>query len=164
MDKIKILNLKFNQIMFVIAGICLVAAVGLVVLNGILRRFSVPISGTSEIVGWLAAIVTAFSLGISQIERVHVDIDLLFNRFNTGIRKGITVFCSLLSIGFFLLLVVQFVVYALSLHASNTLSTTLRIPYYPIILISAVGIFGMVTTLLIQLLESLIRKEDAGER
>ena len=58
-----------------LAGIFLVAMMGLACANMVLRAVWVPVQGTFELMGFMAAVVAAFSLATAQrkkIGRAHV--------------------------------------------------------------------------------------------
>lgn len=164
LGKIKAINIKINHLLFIIAGIALITSMCLVVFNGFLRVFTKPIGGVVEIASWLAAIVTAFSLGTSQINKVHVHIDLLFNKFGRRTQKVVSVFCNLLAIGFFSMLMYQLILYALHLNQTGVLSNTMRIPFYPFVIAVSIGFIGLIITLIIQLFEIIFGEEVNGER
>ncbi|WP_102346651.1 TRAP transporter small permease [Bacillus sp. Marseille-P3661] len=145
----------FAYVLAFISGACITAMILLIVGNSIVRVFADPFSGTAEVVGWLAAISLTFSLGYTQIVKGHVDIDLLVNRFNPVIQKIIQAVIYALSIIFFTILGWQLIIYANSLIANGTLSTTLRIPFYPLVYLVAVGFIGLTLTLVIDLIKLL---------
>ncbi|MBM4760961.1 TRAP transporter small permease [Bacillus sp. B15-48] len=160
---LKAINLKLNNVMLSLAGTSLVVSMLLVVFNGTIRTFTNPYSGIIETVSWLAAITTAFSLGSAQISKTHVYIDLLFNKFNALFKKIIGVIVTVLALAFFILLMTQLIQYGISLKDQGVLSSTLRIPYYPFIIVTAVGIFGLIFTLFVELIEILFGKEKDDE-
>lgn len=143
---------KFNKIVSpffaVISGTAVVLMMLLIVINGIKRTFSEPIMGTTEIVGWLAAISISFALGYTQIHRGHVDIDLLVIKFPQSLQKVLRIIISFLSLGFFAIVGWQMFEYALTLSANKNVSQTLGIIFYPFVILSAIGFIVFVLVLL----------------
>lgn len=159
LSKLRDINLIINNILLYFAGVALVVSMILVVFNGIIRTFTDPFSGVIEVVSWLAAITTAFSLGSAQISKTHVYIDLLFNKFNFVVKKIVGVFTTILGMLFFILLLFHLLKYGMGLKESGVLSNTLRIPYYPFVITMSIGFVGLIFTLLIELIEILFGKE-----
>ena len=93
-------TLKVSQAFAWISGAAVIVMMLLIVANGIIRAFSTPILGTTEIVGWLAAISVSFALGYTQIHRGHVDIDLLVIKFPKGLQKALRIIVAFLSLVF----------------------------------------------------------------
>jgi TRAP-type C4-dicarboxylate transport system permease small subunit len=130
-----------------ISGSAVVAMMLIVVINAIKRTFSTPISGTTEIVGWLAAISISFALGYTQLHRGHVDIDLLFQRFPPMLQKVLRVACMAASLVFFTIVAWQLIQYGLTLAANKNVSQTLAIVFYPFVFAVSAGFMSFVLVL-----------------
>lgn len=152
-------TLKVSQFFAWISGSAVIVMMLLIVINGIKRSFSTPILGTTEIVGWLAAISVSFALGFTQIHRGHVDIDLLVAKFPKGLQKVLRIIVTFLSLGFFSIVGWQLIHYAFSLSANHNVSQTLGVIYYPFVILSALGflVFALV------LLKDLISEFKGGD-
>lgn len=161
--KLRVFNLKMNNALLFIAGVSLVTSMLLVVFNGIIRTFTDPYSGIIEAVSWMAAITTAFSLGSAQISKAHVFIDMVTNKFPLVLQRIVGALITLIGIAFFTMLGIQLIQYGLNLQESGVLSSTLRIPYYPVVMALSLGFLGLITTLVIELLEILSGKERNNE-
>ncbi len=142
------ITLKISQFFAWISGSAVIAMMLLIVINGIKRSFSTPILGTTEIVGWLAAISVSFALGYAQIHRSHVDIDILVAKFPKGFQKVLKIIIAFLSLGFFSIVGWQLFQYAFSLSANRNVSQTLGVIYYPFVILSALGFLVFVLVLL----------------
>lgn len=152
-------TLKVSQFFAWISGSAVIVMMLLIVINGIKRSFSTPILGTTEIVGWLAAISVSFALGYTQIHRGHVDIDLLVAKFPKGLQKVLRIIVAFLSLGFFSIVAWQLFRYAFSLSANHNVSQTLGVVFFPFVILSALGflVFALV------LLKDLISEFKGGE-
>ncbi|GAI39433.1 unnamed protein product, partial [marine sediment metagenome] len=67
-----------------VAGGLLVAMMLITVVNLIMVQVDRPFVGTTEIVGFLAALVAAFALGYTQLQKGHTRVDILVLRFPPG--------------------------------------------------------------------------------
>jgi TRAP-type C4-dicarboxylate transport system permease small subunit len=151
------LSVRINQLFIWIAGVALVGSMLLLVTNMILRVVYVPFGATSEVVAFLAAIVTAFALGFSQINKAHVAIDLIVSRLSTrtsAIIESITIFLSMI---LFSVATWHLWLFAGRQMGRGVLSETLRLPYYWLIYAVAIGFVSLVLVLLVDLLKSLRR-------
>lgn len=155
-------NLKINQFLLCIAGISLILGMLLVVLNAMIRSVYVPIPGTVEMVGWFTAVATAFAIGNAQINQSHVYIDLLFNKFSLRWKKAVNFFVMLVSCAFFIVLGWQMMKYGLSIKSQGLVSETLRLPFYPFVLLVSLGNTGLISTLLIQSIEPFFKEKTNG--
>ena len=144
--------LRVSQLFAWISGSAVMAMMLLIVINGIKRFFSTPILGTTEIVGWLAAISISFALGYTQIHRGHVEIDLLVVKFPEGIQKALRIVVAFVSLGFFSIVGWQLFQYAINLSGNQNVSQTLGIIYYPFVFLSALGFLVFVFVLLTDLI------------
>lgn len=138
----------FNQALAVIAGIALISMMLLVVFNAIKRIFSDPISGTVEIVSWLGAITGVFALGYTQLNKGHVFIDMLLDRFPTSIHKLIHTFMNVVSIAFFLIAAWQIALYGIGLKNNGVVSQTIQFSFYPLVILCSLGFFGLVLAIM----------------
>ncbi|HHW37411.1 MAG TPA: TRAP transporter small permease [Bacillales bacterium] len=155
-------TLKVSKVFAWISGSAIIAMMLLIVINGIKRSFSTPILGTTEIVGWLAAISISFALGYAQIHRSHVDIDLLVAKFPKGLQRVLRIIVVFLSLGFFSIVGWQLIQYAFSLSANRNVSQTLGIIYYPFVIFSALGFLIFVLVLLKDLISEFKGGESNG--
>ncbi|MEW5920835.1 MAG: TRAP transporter small permease subunit [Bacillota bacterium] len=149
------ISARINQIFVCIAGVALVSIMLLLVTNMILRVVYIPFGATAESVAFLAAIVTAFALGFSQINKAHVAIDLLVSRFSKRVAlllESITIFLSMI---LFSIAAWQIWLFAGRQMARGVLSETLRLPYYYLIYAMALGFASLVLVLFIEFVKSL---------
>lgn len=150
---------KFNDIvnkgMAVVAGAALVCMMLITVLDALLRAFAEPLTGTFEMVSWLAALTAAFSLGYTQLYKQHVSIDLLVKKLGARACSAIEAFVHLMSIALFGAVAYKMFTYAGTVRASGSLSETMKVIYYPWVYLVAIGCLGLVIALLAGFMHSL---------
>jgi TRAP-type C4-dicarboxylate transport system permease small subunit len=145
----------FNMLLAVLAGISLMCVIFLVVGNAVLREFTDPFAGTKELAGWLTAITAAFALGYAQMQKSHVDIDLLVKKFPPLVRNFVHFLMILISFVFFVFVGFGMIQYGFSMMESNTLSETMRVALYPYVFLTAIGFIGLCLALLVDMIKLL---------
>ncbi len=151
------ISVRVNQLFIWIAGVALVGSMLLLVTNMVLRVVYVPFGATSEVVAFMAALITAFALGFSQINKAHVSIDLIVSRFSTrtsAVLESITISLSMILFSF---ATWHIWLFAGRQMGRGVLSETLRLPYYWLIYAVAIGFASLVLVLLVDLIKSLRR-------
>lgn len=156
MDIFDKFNEQLSRVFICIAGTALIAVMALAVVNMFLRAFYVPFGATWEMIGFLAALTTAFALGYAQLNKVHVTIDLLVQRFPPRVRAFLESITYLLSLFLFSLAAWHLYLYAGRVQERNILSETLRIPFYPLIYALALGFLFFALVLLADLIKTVI--------
>jgi len=131
---------KVNSLQVLAGGCLLVLMMALTCANILLRQFGLPVRGTFEIMGFLGAVIFALSLGYSHEKKEHLYVSIFFDRFPETVKKAAQVFNSIICIGFFSLLSWQLFKKAFVLKNVHEVSETLRISYYPFILIFSFGV------------------------
>jgi TRAP-type C4-dicarboxylate transport system permease small subunit len=119
----------------------------------VLRLLRRPIPGTYELVGYLGAMVVAFSLAYTSVEKGHIWVELLTGRLPRRARSLIEGLGSLAGAVFFALASWQCAVYGNDLKAGGEVSLTLEMPIYPF----AYAIFLGCTALTVVLLFEAVR-------
>ncbi len=135
---------RINRLQVFLGGCFLVMMIFLTCANILLRQFGVPVRGTFEIMGFLGAVIFAFSLGYSHEKKEHLYVSIIFDRFPEKVKKAAHVINSLVCIFFFSLVSWQLVKKALILKNVHEVSETLRIAYYPFILVLSFGVAVLV--------------------
>ena len=154
LDKfINLLSYRFNWI----AAGAIVAMMLLTSTDVILRLFRHPIPGTYEIVGLLGAVVIAFSLAYTSIEKGHIAVEFLVQKFPRNVQLFITAINDLFSSFLFGLIAWQSILYASDLKQSGEVSLTLQAPIYPFIYGIAAGCGLLCFVLILEFLKSLKR-------
>jgi len=142
-----------NQGLAWLAAFSLLMMMLVVVGNAIARKFFTPFPGSTEIVGWLAALTTAFALGYTQVKRGYVEIDTLVERMPEGLQRSLRRLLLILSMVFFALVTWQITLYGIRVFQNGNLSETLWLPYYPLIFSLSFGFGGLTMALLVDLIK-----------
>jgi TRAP-type C4-dicarboxylate transport system permease small subunit len=144
---------RLNQVLIRIAGAALCGMVLLSCGNMLLRLLGSPVKGTYELMGFSGAVLAAFALGTTQRQGGHIEVDLLGAVLPASVNRWLRIAANLASTAFFGLICWRLLVLALSLKQSGEVSETLHLPYYPVVLAVALGIFGLILILLHQILD-----------
>jgi TRAP-type C4-dicarboxylate transport system permease small subunit len=113
----------------------------------VMRLFGRPIPGTYELVGYFGAVLVAFAMACTFIERGHISVELLVDRLPARPRAFIEGTGYLLSAVLFGLLAWQSQVYAMDLLESGEVSPTIGIPTWPFVFSLTAGC-GMLSLVL----------------
>ena len=117
----------------------------------VLRFLRVPIPGAYETIGFLGALVIAFSLPYTAVEKGHIAVDFLVPHLPYPVRVVIHSVNSLVALLLFALIAWQSVVYASTLKANNSVSPTLEMPVYPFVYGVAAGCILLCPVLIMDL-------------
>ncbi len=142
---------KLNSLQVVAGGCLLVLMIALTCTNIILRQFGLPVRGTFEIMGFLGAVIFALSLSYSHEKKEHLYVSIFFDKFPEKIKKTAQIINSFACITFFSLLSWQLLKKAIILKNVHEVSETLKLPYYPFILIFAFGVAVLVLLFIYEL-------------
>jgi TRAP-type C4-dicarboxylate transport system permease small subunit len=145
-----------NRVLMVIAGLFLVAMVGLTCADIFCRLFWVPILGSVELVALFGSVVTAFALGYTQMRRGHIWVDVLINFFPEKVKRVLNIINCLVCMAFFALVAWRITVWSTTLVETGELTETLRVIYYPFSYAVALGCAVLALVFLTDGLKSLI--------
>lgn len=148
------LNQIINKGFAALAATALVALMFLTVVDVVLRQLDLQVAGSFELIGWLSAMAMGLSLGYVQINKGHVAITAISERFRGRMAAVADFINSILS----LILVVLLTYYTFRLgiiqQASGSLSETLRFFIYPWVFILATGLGALGLALLVDCVRS----------
>ena len=99
----------------------------------ILRLFRHPIPGTYEIVGFLGALIVGFALSHTTIQKGHVAVELLVDRFSEPVQRGFFLVTQCLNLVLFIFITFELFRYAGDMKRAGEVSLTLKIPYFPVL-------------------------------
>lgn len=122
-----------------------------------LRFFGAPIPGTYEMVGFLGALIVSFSLAHTSLQRGHVAVELIFEKFPLRAQAIVDAFGNLASTILFGLIAWQSLVYGLDLQRSGEVSLTLQMPLHPFVYGIAAGCGLLSLVLLVDFIRSFRR-------
>jgi len=134
-----------------VAGFLLVTMVVLTSANILVRQAGIPIRGTFELMGFMGAVVFGLSLSFSHGKKEHLYVSILFDRFPRKVQQIARLISTFASTGLFSCLGFQLVKTSLNLREVNELSETLRIAYYPVVLVVAFGVAILVLLLVYEM-------------
>jgi len=138
-----------------LAGLFLVAMMILACANMVLRAVWVPVQGTFELMGFMGAVVAAFSLAFAQRQKSHIAVGILLKRFPMFIRRTADAATSLVSCGFFALAGLETWKWAAYLVETGEVSETLMIIYHPFVFATSAGCLALAFVLLVDTLKTL---------
>ncbi len=162
MDFLDKLNLFLNKLLTFIGGTFLVAMVLLTCANIFSRNIWGPIRGTFELMGYFGAIVTAMALGYTQLNKGHIAVDVLINKFSDNTKKVLQAVNNGVCTVFFSIVAWQVAVKATTLLETGEVTETLRIVYYPFTYTVAFGCLVLALAMLTDLIKALI-PQKGGE-
>lgn len=140
-----------DRIITALAGIAAMAVLLMLLVtvgNIGLRLFAEPFNGTFEVVGMLSVVVNGLALAEAQRRKSHIAIDLLIERAPIRAQLVVGAVVTLISIVMFFLLAQNLVSFGLNLRDVGSVSESLRLPYWPLALVLAVGVVGLLLALL----------------
>ena len=124
------------------------------VVNLIMVQVYVPFVGTAEVVGWLAALVAAFALGYTQIQKGHTRVDILVSRFPPRAQSIIDSIMFFIGMVLFGVATWQIVGLASRYWELGSVSGSLYIVFFPFIYTVALGCAFLCLVLLLDFLKS----------
>jgi len=121
----------------------------------VLRVFRHPIPGTYEIVSFTGAVVVAFSLPYTSIQKGHIAVEFLVQRLPWLVRVIINIINALVSLVLFGVIAWQCAKYAHALKVTGEVSATLQMPTYPFLYGISFGCVILCVVLFIEFLRQL---------
>lgn len=144
-----------------LAGWCLVAAMLLVVANVVLRAgLGTPLVGAVELVNLLTAACIGLALAYCALQDGHLAVDFAVGKLSPRRQAALGIFTGLVSLVFWAASAWYLVMFARNMTMIGLVSSTSRIPLYPVVYLLAAGTLGLCLVILLKILES-IRKVGA---
>jgi TRAP-type C4-dicarboxylate transport system permease small subunit len=122
-----------SKLMNYIAGIALTVMMFLTVADVLLRAGSFPIVGTYEIVSLLLALVIGFGIPQVSLDKGHVFMEFLLERFPERGKNVMNTFTRVLCIILFAFIGYNLFIVGAGYHATGEVSPTIKLPFYPIV-------------------------------
>ena len=141
-----------------LGGVAVLALMALATGNVCGRVFGLPYAGAYELVSFLGAVVTAFALGYTQRKKSHIVVDILTETFRPGVKKVLDGISYLIGMVFFGLISWVIFRWGMRIAGSGEVSETLKIAYYPFIYSVALGFAFLWLTLLLDFLNTVLKK------
>jgi TRAP-type C4-dicarboxylate transport system permease small subunit len=121
-----------SKVLNFIAGGAVTFMMLLTVADVLLRASGHPIIGTFEIVSLLLALVIGFGIPQVSLDRGHVYMDFLLEKFSKRGRKVMNTFTRVLCLFLFVFIGYNLFNVGARFHASGEVSATIKIPFYPV--------------------------------
>lgn len=160
LDSLEKISYNVCKGLAVVSGVALTCMMLLACANMLFRAVWVPVQGTFELMGFLGAVVAAFSLGFSQLNKSHIAVGIFFKWFPAPFRKVLDALTLLVSCAFFLLCAREACNLGYFIMDIGELSETLGIKYYPFVFAVAFGCLCMAFVLFLEMLRTLTGTEQ----
>lgn len=144
---------RLGFILNIVASASLFSIILLTCLDVSMRYFfNSPLTGTYDLVGLMGAVIAAFAMPYTMLEKGHVAVEILIQSLSRGVQLFIETVTHLVGIALFLVLVWQCILLALDMKAAGEVTPTLLLPFYPIVYCMAVCFFVLCLAILLNLL------------
>lgn len=140
-----------------IAQAGVVAMLFLVFGNILGRKFWKPIFGAYDYVGFIGAVIVAFSIAYCAVKKGHIQVELLITHFPKRVQGIIDSLIGMLSLGLFCVIAWQCIVYGNDMRRTGELSMTALAPFYPYIYGIAFGCALLCLVILVDLIKSMTK-------
>jgi len=145
----------------IIASAAIFSMMALTCVDVFLRYFfRKPIPGTYEIVALLGAVAVSFAMAHTLAKKGHVAVSLIVQMFPKRLQGIVESFISVFGIILFGLITWQSVLYGIDCQRSGEVSSTLELPFYPIIYGVALGAGVVCLVLLVDLVNAIANVKD----
>src|SRR5512139_592425 len=126
-------TLRFvSKLLNIIAGISVTLMMLLTVADVLLRAGGHPIIGTYEIVALLLAVVIGFGIPQVSLDRGHVYMEFLLQKFPKSGRNVMNTLTRVLCLILFAFIGVNLFSVGAAFRASGEVSPTIQLPFYPV--------------------------------
>ena len=121
-----------SRVLNAIAGIALTFMMFLTVADVFFRAGGHPIIGTYEIAALLLGLVVGFGIPQGSLDRGHVYMEFLLERFSKRGKNLMNTFTRVLCLILFALIGYNLFIVGAGFHASGEVSPTIKLPFYPV--------------------------------
>jgi TRAP-type C4-dicarboxylate transport system permease small subunit len=123
---------KVSKILSTIGGAALTFMMCLTVADVLLRAWGRPILGTYEVVSLTLAIVIGFSIPKVSLDRGHVYMEIVLDKLSKRDKAIMNTFTRMLGLILFAIIGYNLFLIGNEFHASGEVSSTLKLPFFPI--------------------------------
>jgi len=116
-----------------VAAVAVVAMTFVIMCDVVMRFFRIALPGAYDMVSLLGAVVAAFALTSTSIQRGHIAVDFVHAKVPQRYRPLLDMFNELAGSVFFALLAWQCLAYAAALKTAGEVSLTIKIPIHPFV-------------------------------
>ncbi|MBP1747015.1 MAG: TRAP-type C4-dicarboxylate transport system, small permease component [Deltaproteobacteria bacterium] len=121
-----------NKILNIIGGTALTVMMFLTVSDVIMRTFGYPILGAYEMVAMLLAVVIGFTIPKVSLDKGHVIMEFVLEKLSPKGKAVMITFTRILCIALFAIIGYNLFLIAKEFNMSGEVSSTLKIPFFPI--------------------------------
>jgi len=154
---------KVDTVLYVMAGVILVGMVLLTLCDVILRNFGYPITGSMEIIMYGGAMVFGFSIPFATLLKAQVQVDLIVEKLKPRSKKVVTIVTRVVGIALFLFVAYNFFLYGFDVKNTGEITSSFKIPYYPIVFALSFSFLFQSLTLVYDLVEVIREKPETAE-
>ena len=101
--------------------------------------FNAPVLGAYEITEYLMLIMVFAFLALAQSEKVHINVDIVFNRLPAGLKRFLQRFNHLVCLVMMIMVSWMGIQRVLELRRTGEASVLLKIPDYPFAIFLVIG-------------------------
>jgi TRAP-type C4-dicarboxylate transport system permease small subunit len=123
---------RVGKILNYIGGAALTFMMFLTVADVLLRAGGHPILGTYELVSLTLAIVIGFTIPKVSLDRGHVYMEILLEKLSKRDKAIMNTFTRILALVLFAIIGYNLMLISKEFHASGEVSSTLKLPFFPI--------------------------------
>ena len=129
----------------------------LIVGNVILRIFKLAYGGTIEWVGFFTTIATGLSLSYCAYKEGHIEIPLFTDTLPRKVQKILGYLVKTVSAAFLIFIFFRLLDYAENMRQTGQMSLTTCTPYYPFVIIVALGFLAYSLVILFNIIDNFRR-------
>lgn len=152
--------LRLTGYMAVLAGAVLIFMALLTLADIILRFFGRPIPGVYEVVAFLGLALAGLVLPRSSLMKAHVSVDMVTEKLSPNARMIVNIFTRALVALFFLVTGWYFIGMGRSFIETNSVTMTLKIPFYPVVFVMVFSFFVQTLVTIFQMSEKKGENKD----
>jgi TRAP-type C4-dicarboxylate transport system permease small subunit len=130
--KLDVLLRNVNKVLNLIGGTALTVMMFLTVSDVVMRSVGYPILGAYELVAMLLAVVIGFTIPKVSLDKGHVIMEFVLEKLSPKGRAVMITFTRILCILLFAIIGYNLFLIANEFHLSGEVSSTLKIPFFPI--------------------------------
>jgi TRAP-type C4-dicarboxylate transport system permease small subunit len=138
----------------IVAGITLAFMMVVTLLDVIMRNLGHPIVGSVEIISFCGAVIIGFAIPYASWMKTHVYVDILIDKLNPRNRNIVYALTRLLGIVLFAFIGFNFILFGIDLMRTGEVSSSFKLPYYPIAWGLALSCFLQTLTLIADFLRT----------
>lgn len=122
-----------------------------------MRLFGKPIVGVYEVVAFLGVAVTGFALPRASLMKAQVYVDLVIDKLDERVQRVTKIITRICVFLMFLIAAWYFVRMGMNFIATNTVTMSLRVPFYPVV-------FGLALSSIAQCLVTVAEILETGRK